>query len=322
MEYLNKLNRRKEESDNNKSKCELENIKTDYFLRTLFNNISKKKLLEIIKYNNKTKGKLDLNINEYKKYCETYSSIEVEIIPCQNKYGKFINIKDEEKSFFHIFFNNSKDQIRRNNLNEDDKVTKINIVIDYQVKSFEELFSECICIESIYFKKFYRNNINNMFRMFYECSSLKELNLSNFKTDNVTNMYGMFCGCSALREIDISTFTTNKVTDMVEMFFGCSNLKELNLSNFNTENINNICFMFYGCSSLLKLDLSNFNTDKVDDMRGMFTNCSSLKEINISNFNTELVTDMSGMFLGCSEEIQNQARTQLKNISEWAFEGF
>ena len=38
----------------------------------------------------------------------------------------------------------------------------IKIIINYQVKSFENLFRDCNCIESINFKKFYKNNINNM----------------------------------------------------------------------------------------------------------------------------------------------------------------
>ena len=70
-------------------------------------------------------------------------------------------------------------------------MTKIKIIIDYQVKSFKELFSWCECIDSIYFKKFYRN-INGMSWMFRGCSSLKELNLNNFNTKNVTNMGCMF----------------------------------------------------------------------------------------------------------------------------------
>ena len=42
-------------------------------------------------------------------------------------------------------------------INKKDKVIKIKIIIDYQVKSFKKLFYWCICIESINFKKFYRN---------------------------------------------------------------------------------------------------------------------------------------------------------------------
>ena len=39
---------------------------------------------------------------------------------------------------------------------------KIDIIIDYPVKSFYQLFSYCGCIESVRFKKFYRNNVTNM----------------------------------------------------------------------------------------------------------------------------------------------------------------
>ena len=72
------------------------------------------------------------------------------------------------------------------------------------------------------FKKFYRNNINNMRSMFWGCSSLKELNLSNFNTNNVTKMGCMFFGCSSLKELNLSNFNTNNVTNMNSMFSGCS----------------------------------------------------------------------------------------------------
>ena len=81
-------------------------------------------------------------------------------------------------------------------MNKNEKISKLKIIIDYQIKSLKNLFSNCKCIEYINFKKFYRNNINNMGYMFYKCSSLKELNLSNFNTNNVTNMISMFSGCS------------------------------------------------------------------------------------------------------------------------------
>ena len=61
-----------------------------------------------------------------------------------------------------------------------------------------------IYIESINFKKFYRNNIINMGSMFYECSSLKELNLNNFNTCNVTYMMYMFFGCSSLKKLNLN----------------------------------------------------------------------------------------------------------------------
>ena len=44
---------------------------------------------------------------------------------------------------------------KRNYLCEKDKISKIKIVIDYQLKSFCGLFEDCSCIESIRFIKFY-----------------------------------------------------------------------------------------------------------------------------------------------------------------------
>ena len=100
-------------------------------------------------------------------------------------------------SYYHIYFNDNKEEIKNKyRIEQEDKVTKIKIIIDNQVTSFRKLFFNCKCIESIKFKKFYRNNITNMSHMFFQCSSLKELNLNNFNTNNVTNMSYMFFGCS------------------------------------------------------------------------------------------------------------------------------
>ena len=68
--------------------------------------------------------------------------------------------------YYHIYFNDNKKEIKRNYLNENENVSKLKIIIDYQIKSFERLFDNCKCIEFINFKKFYRNNINNMSYMF------------------------------------------------------------------------------------------------------------------------------------------------------------
>ena len=132
----------------------------------------------------------------------------------KGKYGKFINIKKEDKKYFHIYFNdNKKKEIENTSLNKKDNVSKISIIIDYQIKSFSELFYYCECIESIKFKKFYRNNVTDMSGMFSECSSLKELNLINFNTNNVTNMSGMFYECSNQLKMQIKT-QNNKFHEM------------------------------------------------------------------------------------------------------------
>ena len=86
--------------------------------------------------------------------------IEIEIIPTKDQYGKFININENDKLYYHIYFNDNKEEIKNKYyIEEEDKVTKIKIIIDYQVKSFKGLFYECECVESINFKKFYRNNV-------------------------------------------------------------------------------------------------------------------------------------------------------------------
>ena len=131
------------------------NLKSDYFIQKLFDYLHKRKSLKTIKYNKNIQKRINININHYKEFSENYSSIEIEIKPMKNKYGRFINIKNEDEVYYHIYFNDNKEEeIKRTSLNENDKVSKINIIIDYQVKSLNELFYYCICIEFINFKKF------------------------------------------------------------------------------------------------------------------------------------------------------------------------
>ena len=112
-----------------KLKDKLENIKSYYILKKIFLNLKTNKFLEIIKYNKKFQKRLKININNYKEYSQLYSSIEIESIIEDNKYGKFINISDEEIEYYHIYFNNSKEEIKRDYLNEDEKVKMIKIKI-------------------------------------------------------------------------------------------------------------------------------------------------------------------------------------------------
>jgi len=219
-----------------KSKGILKDIKSKYILKIIFGYLNKGKSLDIIKYNKFIKDRINIKINDYKDYYEIYSPIEIELKPLFYKtYGIFININKENEKYFHIYFNNHKKERKgkkRNHLNGKVKIKTIKIIIDYQVKSFSDLFSFCDCLEGIYFKKFYRNNITNMGHMFLQCTSLKELNFSSFNTINVTNMFGMFDGCSSLKELDLSNFNTDNVTDMSYMFRRCSSLKKLDISNF------------------------------------------------------------------------------------------
>ena len=295
-------------------------LKSKYILQFIFDNLSKSKSLNFIKYNKNIQNKIDININDYKEFSEIYSSIEMEIIPVNNKYGKFINIKNQgDLKYFHIYFDNNKEEIKRNHLDKNENIKKIKIILEHQVKSFEDLFRDCECIESIYIKKFCRNNIKNMEGMFYNCSSLKELNLSNFNTNNVNNMRYMFFKCSSLKKLNLSNFNTNNVTALKEMFWGCSSLEELNLNSFNTNKVKSFYRMFEGCSSLKELNLSNFNINKVTNMYGMFSNCWSLKDLILFDDNSENIIDMEGMFNGCLDKLTSKIKDKYKYIKEEAF---
>ena len=97
-----------------------------------------------MKYNKKLQNKLNLSINDYKKYAKLYSSIEIELNLDNhehNEKNKFINIADKEKEYYHIYFDNSNIEIKRNYSEEKEKINTIKIIIDYQVQSFKELFA-------------------------------------------------------------------------------------------------------------------------------------------------------------------------------------
>ena len=227
MSSINASNENNKENEGAKPNPIIENIKSRYILSKIYDNMTKKKKLEIVKYNKRIQNRLNLSTEDYKECCE----IEIEIIPKKGKYGKFININENDKLYYHIYFNDNKEEIKNKySIWIKDKVTKIKIIIDSQVKSFRELFNKCYCIESINFKRFYRNNITDMSKMFSECSLLKELNLTNFNTNNVTNMSFMFYNRFLLEKIDFSKFNTNNVIDIRSMFDGYSSLEKLNLT--------------------------------------------------------------------------------------------
>ena len=80
-------------------------------------------------------------IKKNKSYSEEYTSIELDIIPKKGKYGKFININEEDKKYFHIYF--KKKEIENTSLYKDDNVSKIcldelKLKIKRQFKNFKE----------------------------------------------------------------------------------------------------------------------------------------------------------------------------------------
>ena len=107
------INVSKENSKDNESAKPnpiLESLKSDYFLQKLYDIMPKKKKLEIVKYNKKVQNRLDLGIKDYKEYSETFTPIE--IIPTKGKYFRFISINKNDELFYHIYFNDNKEEIK------------------------------------------------------------------------------------------------------------------------------------------------------------------------------------------------------------------
>ena len=133
-----------------------ENIKNKLILQKIFLNLEINRTLLVVKYNKAIQKKINIDIDDFKQN----SKIEINIKPVKNKFGKFINILEEEnEKYFHIYFNDGKEEIQRKKITENDKVNEIKILIDKPIISFYKLFYDCQCIESIHFPKFYRNNI-------------------------------------------------------------------------------------------------------------------------------------------------------------------
>ena len=103
-------------------KANFKNIKSKLILNKILNNLEEKRSLEIIKSNKILKKRLNINIDNYKKYSQKYSSIEIEIKPVNNKYGKFININEKKEIYYHIYFNDDKEEIRRNYIKKMNKL--------------------------------------------------------------------------------------------------------------------------------------------------------------------------------------------------------
>ena len=128
MNSSQKVNNQKEVNNQIKSKDLFKEIQSKYILEKIFDNLDKKISLILMKYNKNIKKRINIDIKDYKDYSEL---IEIEIKPINNKYGKFINIKNENKKYYHIYFNNDKKkEIKRNYINEKEEIKIIKIIID------------------------------------------------------------------------------------------------------------------------------------------------------------------------------------------------
>ena len=231
----------------------LENIKSKYVLRKVADNLSQNQLLKLINYNKNIQEKLEIGINTYKK---VYNQTIIEIIPCEKFiYGPFINFPVENEKYFHIYFNNEKNERKNQMISEDDNIEKIKIIIDEEVNSFNGLFRCAHTIKKINFHKFNRTDIIDMNSMFFGCIHMQELNNPNFHTNSVTDMSQMFSVCSRLKKINVQNFITNNVTNMSHMFNKCSQIKKLNLIQKNSHFYGRRFFTFFDKFEFIQINL-------------------------------------------------------------------
>ena len=86
---------------------------------------------------------MNLSLENYKKY----NQIKIEVIPIENLKEKdeeniFINTVENE-SLYHIYFNESNEEIERKYIKNNEKISKIIILIDIEVESLRDLFYGC-----------------------------------------------------------------------------------------------------------------------------------------------------------------------------------
>ena len=101
--------------------------------------MKKNSSLKLIKCNKILQKRLSIDIKDYKEsYKLTCTPIEVVLNPAD--YDIFINISDKGKKYFHIYFNNLKEEIKKNYFEKHENVKIIIILIEHQIKSFKKLF--------------------------------------------------------------------------------------------------------------------------------------------------------------------------------------
>ena len=166
----------------------LKEVKSKLILKKIISCIQREKLMKIIFRNKKLQNKLNLSINDYKKLCTV--EIEMEIINRKIKEDAyFIHYLNEEiSSFYHIYFDDNKEEMKRNYLTPEDKITKIKISIDSGIESLKNLFYNCAIIKRIKFNKFNIKDIIDFSYMFYNCKFIENIDVSKVKTENVKKL--------------------------------------------------------------------------------------------------------------------------------------
>ena len=151
---------------NLRNNATLNKVRSKYILAQIFDNLQQEKKIEIVRYNKNFRKLLKIRITDYRK---AFSKIEIDIIPKENEFGRFIHIPNTtNNSNYNIYFNdNKKEDIKRMVINENDNVKKIKVILNHKIKSLYGLFLNCKCIKKIKFIKFNRSNIKNMMNLMF-----------------------------------------------------------------------------------------------------------------------------------------------------------
>ena len=300
-------------------------ISSSYIFKLIMKNIIDNRYMTIIKYNKRLQKKLNKNINDYKEYSETKTPIIIYIQPEIFEAGKFINIEEKDKKYYHIYFNQNEKEENRTEIKKREMVGGIKIIIDHQIKTFKNLFKNCEIIKSFKFIKCYRADIIDMSFMFCRCSKLENVDFSEYKMKNVENLSFMFYDCKSLKffyldkyDLNIKnmnsmfaysgigeiifSFTNKNEIDMSEMFFYCIKLVRIDIRK--KISTNNTKSMFDSCFSLIQVFIDDLDIKNVIDVRHMFNKCLSLKYLDLSKLNGENIQKYEG-FTNCTPLLNN-----------------
>ena len=304
-------NSSKEEMNTVKKLTLLDGIRSKFILNKVIKHLSREKLLKLIKYNKQIQKKLNIDLEDYKSFNQTEIELKFDLnISYYSKIGiRFVNYTGN-KSNYHIYFNDNKEEAKSNYMEETENISKVRIVIDRYIKSFKKLFYSSLARE-INFIKFTRKDIINMNSMFKKCHNLTKINLSKLNTENVTDMGNMFSECSKLEELDVSNFNTSNVENMYKMFEKCESLKQLDLGNFDTSKVKDMSSMFEHCIYLKKIKLENFNTVNLEYMSRMFKSCFILSDLDISKFKLKRLYLADSVFSQCSKRLKKKIKNQI-----------
>ena len=113
----------------------LNGIISNLIFKTIFQNMTIKNFLNILRYNKAYQKRLNLTIQYYATFYREYQQIELDIITEENfdsKKYKFMIIDPKDRNYFHCFFNDEQEESQRL---ARENISKIKVKIDPELKS-------------------------------------------------------------------------------------------------------------------------------------------------------------------------------------------